>query len=88
MKAREMKNIPGVVRAIDRGNGVCELVKEPDALCFEPHRRKNRRLLSALGTVGVFLAAAFAVIYLAPALGTILFGLLSGCMFALLCGER
>lgn len=88
MKAREMRNIPGVVRAIDRGNGVCELIKEPDALCFKANRRKNRRLLSALGTVGIFLAAALAVIYLAPALGTILFGVLAGCMFASLCGEE
>lgn len=79
---REMKNIPGIVRAVDRGNGICELVREPDVLCIKPvHRRKYRRLLSAIGTAGFFGGAALAVILLAPALGTILFGVVAGCMF-------
>ena len=77
----EMKNVPGIVRAVDRGNGICELVREPDVLCIRPIRKKRSRLLSALGTIGIFLAAAVAVILLAPALGTILFGVLAGCMF-------
>lgn len=78
---REMKNIPGIVRAVDRGNGICELVREPDVLIIKPVRRKYHKLLSALGTMGIFLGAAAAVICLAPALGTLLFGLIAGCMF-------
>lgn len=88
---REMKNIPGTIRAIDRGNGICELVKAPDVLCFLPVRKKRkfRKVLSILGTVGLFLAAALAVICLAPALGTILFGVLAGVMCAaMLSGEE
>lgn len=87
----EMRNIPGVVRAIDRGNGICELVKAPDVLCVMPVRSKKklRRLLSIAGTVGIFAAAALAVIFLAPALGTILFGIVSGLLFAsIVCGEE
>lgn len=79
---REMKNIPGIVRAVDRGNGICELVREPDVLCIRPvHRRKYRKLLSTLGTIGIFLGAALAVILLAPALGTMLFAVIAGVMF-------
>ena len=79
---REMKNVPGIVRAVDRGNGICELVREPDVLIIKPvRRRKYHKLLSALGTMGIFLGAAAAVICLAPALGTLLFGLIAGCMF-------
>lgn len=87
----EMRNIPGVVRAVDRGNGICELVKEPDVLCIMPvrSRRKFRKLLSVIGTVGTFVGAALAIIYLAPALGTILFAALAGLMFlAMLSGEE
>ena len=86
----EMRNIPGVVRAVDRGNGICELVKEPDVLCIMPvrSRRKFRKLLSVIGTVGTFAGAALAIIFLAPALGTVLFALLAGVMLlAMLTGE-
>lgn len=85
-----MTNVPGVIRAIDRGNGVCELVKEPDVLCVMPVRRRRRtkKLLSILGAVGVFVGAAAAIIYLTPALGTILFAVVAGLMFAaLMTGE-
>ena len=87
----EMRNIPGVVKAVDRGNGICELVKEPDVLCIMPvrNRRKFHKLLSVIGTVGTFVGAALAIIYLAPALGTILFAVLAGLMFlAMLSGEE
>ena len=86
----EMRNIPGVVKAVDRGNGICELVKEPDVLCIMPvrGRRKFRKLLSVLGTVGTFVGAALAIIFLAPALGTVLFALIAGVMFlSMLSGE-
>lgn len=88
---REMANVPGVIRAIDRGNGICELVKEPDVLCVMPvrRRRKIRKLLSFLGTIGLFIGAAVAIICLAPALGTILFAVVAGLMFAaMMAGEE
>lgn len=88
---RAMTNVPGVIRAVDRGNGICELVKEPDVLCVMPVRRRRRfrKLLSILGTVGLFIGAAAAIICLAPALGTILFALIAGILFfALMTGEE
>ena len=89
-KGRTVTNIPGAIRTVECGNGIYELVKEPDVLTIVPvrSRRKFRKLLSVIGTVGTFVGAALAIIYLAPALGTILFAVLAGLMFlAMLSGE-
>ena len=78
-----MRNIPGTVRAIDRGDGICELRKDPDVLCIIQQRpKRSTKALAVLGTVGIFLGAALAIIYMAPAFGTILFALLAGLVFA------
>lgn len=76
-------NIPGNIRAKEIGNGVCELVKEPDVLLVvrEKSRKKYRRIMT-LGTVALFAGLAAALIYLAPALGTILFAVVAWCGFA------
>lgn len=89
-KGRTVTNIPGAIRTVDCGNGIYELVKEPDVLTIVPvrSRRKFRKLLSVIGTVGTFAGAALAIIFLAPALGTVLFALIAGVMFlAMLSGE-
>lgn len=76
-------NVPGAIRAKEVGNGVCELVKEPDVLCIMPVRKnKRRKVLAVLGTVGLFAAVAATLIFLAPALGTILFAVVAWCGFA------
>ena len=79
-----IQNVPGTIRAIDRGNGICELTKEPDVLCIIPkHRNKMiRKLVMTLGTAGIIGGAAAAVILAAPALGVFIFALLAWCMFA------
>lgn len=78
----EVKNIEGAVRAIDLGNGVCELVKEPDVLCVIPIKKKTRKALTVLGTAGIIGGAVVAVTCLAPPIGTILFALIAWCLYA------
>ena len=83
-RTMELVNIPGTVRAIDQGNGICELMPpEPSVLCVIPVRKKSRlqKALPYLGTAGIIGGAAVAVILLAPAFGTLLFGTLAGLMF-------
>lgn len=76
-------NVPGTIRAKEIGNGVCELEKTVDVLCVmkEKSRKKYRRIMT-VGTVALFAGLAAALIYLAPALGTILFAVVAWCGFA------
>lgn len=77
-------NVPGAIRAKEIGDGVCELVKEPDVLCIvqERKKRRNDKIIMALFTAGVFGGVAAALVILAPALGTILFAVVAWCGFA------
>ena len=78
-----VKNIPGTIRAVDTGKGFYEFQKEPDVLCIRP-KRKNRIKQGAIltaGAVGIVGGAVLAILYLAPAFGTILFALLAVCLF-------
>ena len=77
-------NVPGAIRAKEIGNGVCELVKEPDVLCIVRARREKKRhkAVMALGTAGLIAGLAATLIYLAPALGTILFAVVAWCGLA------
>lgn len=77
-------NVPGAIRAKEIGDGVCELVKEPDVLCIVQERKKRRhdRIIMTLFAVGVFGGLAAALVILAPALGTILFAVVAWCGFA------
>lgn len=78
-----VKNVKGEVRAIDMGNGIYELRKEPDVLCVIPGKQKRtHKALTVVGTFGIFAGAAAAVIYLAPPIGTVLFALIAWCLFA------
>ena len=88
-KTRSMKNIPGTIRAIDLGNGICELRKDPDVLCIIPERKqRNEKLLWTLGSIGIFGGAAVALLLLAPAFSTILMAVVAWMMFASMCGEE
>lgn len=77
-------NVPGAIRAKEIGDGVCELVKEPDVLCIvqERKKRRNDKIIMALFTAGVFGGVAAALVILAPALGTILFAVVAWLGFA------
>lgn len=89
MKGRTMKNIPGTIRAIDLGNGICELRKDPDVLTIIPVRKKrNTRLLFAIGTAAIFAGAAVAMLILAPAFSTLLFAVVAWCGFAAASGKE
>lgn len=85
MKGRVMlRNIPGEVRAIDRGDGVCELMKDPDVLTIMPKKQNKmiRKLVMTLGTAGIIAGLAAAVILAAPAFGVFFFALISWVLFA------
>lgn len=83
MRGREVRNIPGTIRAIDLGNGVCELRKDIDVLTIIPERKqRSNKLLLTLGTVGIFGGAAVAFICLAPPLGILLMSVVAWLMFA------
>ena len=87
------RTCPEGIAEIQQGNGMTELRREIDAICMLPRRsslqareeRKKqiiRKVASVLGTLAIFLGAAAAVIYMAPALGTILFAVVAWCGFA------
>lgn len=83
-QGRVMRNIEGTIRAIDRGDGVCELIKDIDVLTIIPERKKHSMKLVTLGTLALFIAAAVTMICLAPAFGVLLFALVAWTMFAAL----
>ena len=83
-QGRVMRNIEGTIRAIDRGDGVCELIKDIDVLTIIPERKKHSMKLITLGTLALFIAAAVTMIMIAPAFGTLLFALVAWTMFAAL----
>ena len=83
-QGRVMRNIEGTIRAIDRGDGVCELIKDIDVLTIIPERKKHSMKLITLGTLAMFIAAAVALIWLAPAFGVLLFAVIAWTMFAAL----
>ena len=89
MKGRVV-NVPGTIRAKEIGNGVCELVKEPDVLCIVPAQKKRigRKVVFAAGTFVLFAGMIITMICLAPALGTIVFGLVAWCAFAASATEK
>ena len=83
MKGRTVKNIEGAIRTVDCGNGVYELVKDPDVLTIMPERKqRNTKLIWTLGGFGIFGGAAVALILLAPAFSTLLMALIAWMMFA------
>lgn len=83
-KGRTVKNIPGEIRAVDIGNGICEIRKDPDVLCIIPHKKKRDTsgILFAVISVALMVGAIAAIIYLAPPIGTLLFALVAWCGFA------
>lgn len=89
------RTCPDKTIEIPQENGLTELRREIDAICILPRRAQDtqrtrqkrrkqiiRKILSVLGTLGIFLGAAAAVIYMAPAFGTILFAVIAWCGFA------
>ena len=83
-QGRVMRNIEGTIRAIDRGDGICELIKDIDVLTIIPERKKHSMKLITLGTLALFIAAAVTMIMIAPAFGVLLFALVAWTMFAAL----
>lgn len=83
-QGRVMRNIEGTIRAIDRGDGVCELIKDIDVLTIIPERKKHSMKLITLGTLALFIAAAVTMIMIAPAFGVLLFALVAWTLFAAL----
>lgn len=81
-QGRVMRNIEGTIRAIDRGDGVCELIKDIDVLTIIPERKKHSMKLITLGTLALFIAAAVTMIMIAPAFGVLLFALVAWTLFA------
>lgn len=83
-QGRVMRNIEGTIRAIDRGDGICELIKDIDVLTIIPEHKKHSMKLITLGTLALFIAAAVTMIMIAPAFGVLLFALIAWTMFAAL----
>lgn len=83
-QGRVMRNIEGTIRAIDRGDGVCELIKDIDVLTIIPERKKHSMKLITLGTLALFIAAAVTMIMIAPAFGVILMSVIAWTLFAAL----
>ena len=79
-----MRNTEGTIRTVECGNGIYELVKEPDVLEIIPVRSRKNVELITLGTLALFIAAAVTMIMIAPAFGTLLFALVAWTMFAAL----
>lgn len=74
-------------------SGMTELRREIDAWCFpavmeKPKRSVLQKAAPVVGTAAIFMGAAAAVIYLAPALGTILFAMIAWLMFAAAMTEK
>lgn len=83
-QGRVMRNTEGAIRTVECGNGIYELVKEPDVLEIIPIRsRKNTKLIT-VGTLAMFIAAAVTMILIAPAFGVLLFAIVAWTMFAAL----
>lgn len=83
MKGRKLVNVPGEIRVIDEGNGIIELQKTVDALCMKP--RKESKLIQHILPItvgGIIIGGAVAVLVMAPAFGTLFFGLVSVLLFA------
>ena len=78
-----MVNVPGTIRAVDRGDGICELTKEPDVLCIERKRERSipRKTITMLGTAGIIGVVAVTIILMAPAFGVFFFALLTWVLF-------
>ena len=83
-QGRVMRNTEGTIRTVECGNGIYELVKEPDVLEIIPVRSRKNVELITLGTLALFIAAAVTMIMIAPAFGTLLFALVAWTMFAAL----
>lgn len=84
MKGRVMRNTEGAIRTVECGKGIYELVKEPDVLEIIPVRSRKNVELITVGTLALFIAAAVALIVIAPAFGVLLFALVAWTMFAAL----
>lgn len=82
MKGRVMRNTEGAIRTVECGNGIYELVKEPDVLEIIPVRSRKNVELITVGTLAMFVAAAVALIVIAPAFGVLLFALVAWTLFA------
>ena len=82
MKGRVMRNTEGAIRTVECGNGIYELVKEPDVLEIIPVRSRKNVELITVGTLAMFVAAAVALIVIAPAFGVLLFELVAWTLFA------
>lgn len=88
-RGRAVANIPGTIRAIDTGNGMCELRKDIDVLTIIPQKkRRSEKLIWTLGSIGIFGGAAAALILLAPAFSTILMAVVAWLMFAVASGAE
>lgn len=88
-RERTVANIPGTIRAIDTGNGMCELRKDIDVLTIIPQKKqRSTKLIMTLGSIGIFGGAAAALILLAPAFSTILMAVVAWLMFAAASGTE
>lgn len=77
-----MRNTEGAIRTVECGNGIYELVKEPDVLEIIPIRsRKNTKLIT-VGTLAMFVGMAAALIVMAPAFGVLLMSVIAWLIFA------
>ena len=83
-QGRVMRNIEGTIRTVECGDGIFELVKDIDVMTITPERKKNNVKLITIGTLALFIGMAVALIWLAPAFGTLLFALVAWTMFAAL----
>lgn len=89
-----MRTCPEGIVEIQQDNGITELRREIDAWCFpavmEKPKKKSvlQKAVPAIGTAALFTGAAAAVIFLAPALGTILFAMIAWLMFAAAVTEK
>lgn len=83
-QGRVMRNIEGTIRTVECGDGVFELVKDIDVLTITPERKRKDTRLITVGTLAMFIAAAVALIVIAPAFGVLLFALVAWTMFAAL----
>lgn len=82
-------NLPGEIRAIDMGNGIYELRKEPDVLCITPMRkRKRNKVLFMVGTLALFIGTGVALVCIAPPVAVITMALVAWCGFASACGKE
>ena len=81
-QGRVMRNTEGAIRTVECGKGIYELVKEPDVLEIIPVRSRKNVELITVGTLAMFVAAAVALIVIAPAFGVLLFAVVAWTLFA------